>query len=369
MPVAGSTSPLIGALFQHIDNTRRSVGRALDFLGLGPVPTPSRIALSTPALLLHAYQDPHDHSPALLMVPAPIKRGYLWDLSPHISAVRQCLRGGIQVYRIDWNRPSDAQRHLALADYADPFIQACCDLIQRETGHRQLFLAGHSLGGTLAAIYASLHPDRLRGLILVQAPVHFSRQAGALEWLISFLPPAQRITSLLGNVPGSFLSLAAGLASPATFEISRQLDAFFSLFDPQAMRTHMQVERWTLDESPVAMRFFEQVVEWLYRENRFMRGLLDINGRPALPHAVVAPILAIAERRCQVVPPESVLPFLQASSSPDNQVLWYPGDTGVALQHVGALVGRTAHQTVWPQIVQWIHAHQQAPKPTSPPRG
>ncbi|MGE5610521.1 MAG: alpha/beta fold hydrolase [Bacillota bacterium] len=340
-----------------MDDVRRAVGHVLDQLGLGPIETPSRVAWSAPAMRLHAYQDPQANQPVLLMVPAPIKRGYLWDLSPRTSAVRQCLRGGIQVHRIDWNRPTNAQQNLALADHADQFIDASIAAIEKETGQKQVFLTGHSLGGTLAAIYTSLHPDRVRGLILIQSPVHFSKDTGALEWLVDLSPPAQCLTPLLGNAPGSFLSLAAYQASPATYEISRLLDWLFSLFDPQAMQTHLRVQRWTLDESPMAMRLFEQVVEWLYRENRFMRGMLNINGQTASPQAITSPILAITNRHCQVVPPESVLPFLQASSSRETQVLWYGGDTGVALQHVGALVGRSAHQTLWPQIVQWIRTH------------
>jgi len=53
---------------------------------------------------------------------------------------------------------------------------------------------------------------------------------------------------------------------------------------------------------------------------------------------------------------QSVLPFLHAVRSPERRLLWYEGDTGVALRHVGMLVGRSAHQRVWPEILRWIHA-------------
>jgi polyhydroxyalkanoate synthase len=41
-------------------------------------------------------------------------------------------------------------------------------------------------------------------------------------------------------------------------------------------------------------------------------------------------------------------------------VLWYEGDVGVALQHVGMLVGSNAHQALWPEILQWLHAHSES---------
>ena len=34
----------------------------------------------------------------------------------------------------------------------------------------------------------------------------------------------------------------------------------------------------------------------------------------------------------------------------------YEGDVGVNLQHVGVLVGRSAHERIWPQIFDWLDA-------------
>jgi polyhydroxyalkanoate synthase subunit PhaC len=51
-------------------------------------------------------------------------------------------------------------------------------MLARETGQMRVVLAGHSLGGTLAAIFPSLHPERVRGLALLEAPTKFGRDAG-----------------------------------------------------------------------------------------------------------------------------------------------------------------------------------------------
>jgi polyhydroxyalkanoate synthase len=48
------------------------------------------------------------------------------------------------------------------------------------------------------------------------------------------------------------------------------------------------------------------------------------------------------------------MPFVEAAASADKTVLRYEGDVGVALQHLGPLVGRNAHAVLWPQIVAWI---------------
>jgi polyhydroxyalkanoate synthase len=37
-------------------------------------------------------------------------------------------------------------------------------------------------------------------------------------------------------------------------------------------------------------------------------------------------------------------------------VLEYPGENGVALQHLAPLIGRRAHASLWPEIISWLHA-------------
>jgi polyhydroxyalkanoate synthase len=296
--------------------------------------------------------------PIVLLVPAPIKRAYIWDLCPHASVVQQCLHGGCQVYLIQWERPGTREQSFGLDAYADRLIHACLDVIRAETGETRTFLAGHSLGGTLAAICAALHPERVQGLVLLGAPLNFGPDVGTFGPLIAASPPTQTITALLGNMPGSFLNVVSLLAAPGSFGWLRWLDALRSLADLAALQTYLLVERWTLDESPLARRLFEEITELLYRENRFMRGTLAIDGRLARPDRLVAPLLSVVDRSCPIAPPSAVLPFHQAVQSTEQRVLWYAGDTGVALQHVGMLVGRHAHQQIWPEILRWIHAQR-----------
>ena len=51
-----------------------------------------------------------------------------------------------------------------------------------------------------------------------------------------------------------------------------------------------------------------------------------------------------------------MLPFHEAAGSERKQVLEYQGDVGVNLQHVGVLVGRSAHAAIWPAIFEWLGA-------------
>jgi polyhydroxyalkanoate synthase len=352
--------PLLSFIFAQLDLVRRRQGQVLDTMGLAPQETPFRVAFAEPGVRLRAYGDGQAAGPVLLIVPAPIKRAYIWDLSPSASVVQRCLHGGLRVYLIEWQPPGKREQSFGLAEYADRLILDGLNIISAETGQAQVFLTGHSLGGTLAALFAALHPARVKGLVLAGAPLHFGQDVGAIDALAAVAPGGPALIAASGNVPGSWLSGAAFLAAPLTFGWSRWLDWVSSLANLPAMQTYMRVERWTYDEMPLAQQLFKEVVELLYRQDRLMRGTLVVGGRRVGPELIEAPVLSIVDARCRLVPPQAVLPFHQAVGSAETQLLWYQGDTGVALQHLGMLVGRQAHKYLWPEVIRWLHAHWEA---------
>lgn len=334
------------------DEVRRTWGDALDDAGVGREETPSHDVLRHDLCVLRAYEGLPPHGPKLLLIPAPIKRAYLWDLLPEVSVVRRCLDAGIRVFLLDWLRPRPDQEDAGLEDYAHRAIGACVERIAADGA--PLFLAGHSLGGTFAAFYAALHPERVAGLIMLGAPLRFGPHIGAFGPMTAFSMPAAAIRAMFGNVPGSYLSATATAASPFSFQFLRKVDRLCSLRDPSALRIHVAVERWSLDESPMAGRLYEEVVEELYRGDAFMCGRLQLGGRRLFPELVRAPLLSVLEANSSVVPPAAVLPFHDRVASQQRTLLWYRGDTGTALKHVGMLVGRSAHREMWPWILRWI---------------
>jgi polyhydroxyalkanoate synthase len=347
-----ASSLSLASFFRSADETHWQQGQMLDRLGFGPQETPSRTVRAWRSAHLVAYQAPASGKPAILIVPAPIKSAYIWDLAPGASAVERCLAGGLQVYLVAWHRPQSGDEWMGLAEYADRAIEECLDAIAAETNESAAFLAGHSLGGTIAAIFTSLHSNRVRGLIALEAPIEFG--AGRLEAAIATGPPAAAITSALGNVPGTFLDWTSIYADPITFTTEPWLDWLESSQSAANNRRHWQVRRWALDESPIAQRFFEEVWNDLYRENRFAAGALHVGGRHAEPRAITVPILAVVDPRSRLVPPPAVEAYRTRTSSSDVQVLQYLGDTGVVIQHVGVLVGAHAHQSLWPRILAWL---------------
>ena len=347
---------MVWTVYHQMDHSRQFLGQILDAFGLGPVETPFRTAFRDLCVTLRSYGDDNTTGPVLLIIPAPIKRPYIWDIIPEVSVVKRCIEEGLRVYLMYWEKPGEYEQHSGLSHYADRLVLQCLDIIYKETDVPQVFIAGHSLGGTLAAIFTALYPDRVKGIILLGSPLHFGENISVFGPAVAAAPKAENFTELLGNIPGTFLNAVCLLSAPVTFVWSRLIDFALSTGDPKAIQIHLLVERWTLGEFPIPKRLFEEIVDHLYREDRFLRGELHVNNKLAAPEHIDVPILSVIDPQCAVVPPESVLPFHQATRSKDTTTLRYHGDIGVSLQHIGMLVGMKAHQSLWPEIIRWIHS-------------
>jgi polyhydroxyalkanoate synthase subunit PhaC len=356
------------AQFGMTDIVRRLQGSTLDAFGLGPRECPHRVIAAGPYWRLRDYADQdssQDARPVVLIVAAPIKRPYIWDLAAPVSVIRHCLRQGLHVHLLEWMpAPHDGEDN-GLLEYAD----AIGECVERISGASRAgpFLFGHSLGGTLAALFAALSPERLRGLVLLSAPLCFrpqtSRFRDALVSLVPALPEG-------GPYPGSLLSHLSALAAPGTFVWSRLVDAACSIADHHALDIHGRVERWALDEVPLPGRLVREIIEWLYREDRFCRGTLPMRQRLLGPRDVRLPTLAVVNTADEVAPTASVIPFADAMATADVRLIDYSGEAGVGLQHLGILIGRAAHAQIWPEIFAWLEARAaSADRPALLPAG
>jgi polyhydroxyalkanoate synthase subunit PhaC len=137
------------AQFAMIDAFRRAQGDILGAIGFGPAECSYRVPSSGPHWRLRSYGQTEGR-PALLIVSAPIKKPYIWDLAPSISTVRLCLAHHWSVYLLEWRSPAAKVQVRGLADYADQPISKCVTIVTGQSGGRKPFLMGHSLGGTLA---------------------------------------------------------------------------------------------------------------------------------------------------------------------------------------------------------------------------
>lgn len=340
--------------FEAADALRRGQAAALAGLGLAPVERPYRIVARGAFWRVRDYLE-GQHGPLVLVVATPIKRPYLWDLSPRASALGACLRSGAHVFLLEWLPPEKGASALGLAHYAGEAVAQAIACVRTATGAPRLFLMGHSLGGTFAAISAALDPRPLRGLVLLAAPLCFAPGTSGFRDRLVALAPV--LTPEIERVPGSLLSQISAMASVKTFVWSRLADAALSLGDRQAIDMHARVERWTLDEAPLPGKLVRDILQLLYCEDRLCRGALRVDTSTVGPASLRTPTLAVVNTADEIAPLSAVKPFLDCASTDDVQVIEHTAEPGVGLQHLCALIGRRAHERIWPRIGAWMRAH------------
>jgi polyhydroxyalkanoate synthase len=338
--------------FGMTDLIRRAQGNAFGAFGLDPIESPYRVIFSGAFWRLRDYGG-HDTAQTLLIVAAPIKRAYIWDLAPSVSAIRYILGHHLHVHLLEWLPASQATAQNGLTEY----VKAISECVARISSKGvKPFVMGHSFGGTLAAIFgASEASESIRGLVLLSAPLCFQPATSRFRDALVSLVPSELAD--IESFPGSLLSHMSALASPDTFLWSRLADAVFSVTDNHALEIHARVERWALDEIPLPGRLVHQIIDWLYREDHFCRGDLTIGEAHIGPLTLSVPTLAMVNTADEIAPLRSVKPFLEAMPMGKAQVIEYPGEVGVCLQHLGILIGRKARAEVWPEIISWIKSH------------
>lgn len=103
------------------------------------------------------------------------------------------------------HRTDFGYRHLVEQD-----ISAVVAALRAKQPDAPLWIGGHSLGGQLAALYASHDPERVNGLVIIAAgTVHFSAwaRAGALR-ILALTQSATLISRVVGHFPGRRIGFA-----------------------------------------------------------------------------------------------------------------------------------------------------------------
>jgi hypothetical protein len=189
------------ATLRTSDALRRWQGRVLDLVGLGPRPAPSTVLLSTPLFRLRRYKPRASPAMPVLIVAAPIKRAYIWDMAPEVSPVRLLSDAGFATHLLEWLDPQPSHADAGLDTYVEQSVAAAVDVVRR-AGDGAAVLVGHSLGGTLAALYGARHPRQVAGMVLLEAPLNFGPAAGAFAPVVATSPNARWLQTGFDLVPG-----------------------------------------------------------------------------------------------------------------------------------------------------------------------
>jgi polyhydroxyalkanoate synthase len=290
-------------------------------------------------------------STPLLLVHALFHRDTVLDLQPDRSVVQRFLAAGMDVYLIDWGYPSRQDRFLTLDDHINGYMQRMVALIRRRRQNRRINLAGFCIGGTMAVLYAALHPQDIQNLITVVAPTDFDTDKGLLHLWLKELD-AERLVDTFGNLPGSLLNLAFLLQNPARLMLDKYIGFLENMDNQEFVANFIRMEKWIFDSPDVPGETLRQILKDLYQENRLMRGGMTLGGAAVDLAAITMPVFNVYGQYDHLVPPEACQGLCRRVASRDTLDLCL--DTG----HIGIYVSSHFHQEVIPRIAAWLRERQ-----------
>ncbi len=304
---------------------------------------------TTPADVVHAenkwrllrYRRPSSprYRTPVLLVPSLINRHYVLDLLPGKSFAEWLVAKGHDVYCIDWGTPGDEDRYLTFDDVCD----AALGRALRKTGAPKAHVLGYCMGGTLAAIHASVHADQFASLAALAAPVSFGDAGllGAFTRSERFEP--RTLVEALGNVPWQLLQGSFHMLRP-TLTLSKTVHMVDRAWDDEFLDGFLALETWGNDNVSFPGEVWRTWVEDLYRKDAFARGTFALSGKPARLEGVTCPLLVVTFEHDSIVPRASAAPLLDRSASRDKETIHLAGG------HVGAVVSRGAARKLWPLL-------------------
>lgn len=200
--------------------------------------TPSEVVYTENKLeLLHYESQTETCEVPILIVYALINKPFILDLQPDRSVVRRLLEAGHDVYLIDWNEPSRLDRHLTLDDYVNRYIENCVDVVRERSDQESINMLGYCMGGTMSAMYAALHPEKLNALSLMAAGLCFDDTGGVLEqWGDGEYYDPESVTEAFGNMPAEMLSVGFALMDPVANYISKYVRLYENLADEEFVK-------------------------------------------------------------------------------------------------------------------------------------
>jgi len=299
--------------------------------------------------LLRFRNESIDLAEPILICFALVNRPYILDLEAGRSVVRQLLKRGFDVYLIDWGVPTAADRSLRLHDYIDGFLKNVVDRICELSDSPQLNLLGYCMGGTMSTMFAALHQQQIRNLIVMAAPIDFSGDEGLLNlWCREEHFDVDGLVDAFGNCPGSFLQSSFQWRNPVLNFVTKYLDFYEKMHDGGFLENFFTMEHWANDNIPVAGETFREFVKMLYQRNELVKGAFRLGGKPVLLEKITCPVLTLVADHDDLVPPNSTLALHQHVGSKDVE------NMSIDAGHIGLAVSSKAHRQLWPKAAMWI---------------
>jgi polyhydroxyalkanoate synthase len=301
--------------------------------------------------LLHYRSDsqPRFKTP-LVFIYALVNRPYILDLKKGRSVVANFVEHGFDTYLVDWGVPTPADRHLTLDDYINGYMANVMDFISERTGVDRINVLGYCMGGTMSAMFTALHPEPVKNLILLAAPIDFPAKDGLLNlWSRPENFDVDKFVDTFGNCPPEFLQASFLMLRPVGNFIEKPINFYEHMHEEKFVEDFLTTESWLNDNIAVPGEVYRQFVKYLYQQNLLTQNRMPVGKHIVNLQNITCPVLNIMAGKDDLVPCSQGMPFTDLVGSKDRKTILLDGSG-----HIGLAIGGRAQKEVWPQACEWL---------------
>jgi polyhydroxyalkanoate synthase len=317
--------------------------------------TPKEAVYEEDNLILYNYT-PTAKKPfkiPVLIVYALVNRPYMVDLQENRSLVRNLLAEGIDVYLIDWGYPQKGDRWLTIDDYVNGYIDNCVDFLRQRHDLEAINILSICQGGSLSLCYTALHPEKVKNLITMVAPVDFHTCDGMLNlWSgCTHGPDSMDVDSMvdaLGNIPGDFMNFGYLMLKPFQLNVEKYIGMADILDDEARLINFLRMEKWIFDSPDQAGETFRQFLKDFYQENKLIKGEVELGSRKVDLGQITMPVLNLYAEKDHLVPPASSMALEEYVGTDDYTARSFP------VGHIGMYVSGRVQKDLPPTIAKWL---------------
>ncbi|AOW14961.1 esterase [Hydrogenophaga crassostreae] len=320
--------------------------------------TPHRTRLDLRTMVLREYGTPGQGIPTVVDAPHAGHTASIADYHKGQSLVETLLANGIaHVALTDWKSATPDMKDLEIDNYLEEMVVAIDDLGGRVN------LVGLCQGGWVSTMLAARFPEKVNSLVLAGAPIDTDAGNGSIRKMVHQSPASfyEELVGLGGGLmQGKFMLQGWKNMHPEQHYMQDHIDLYEHIDDAAYLAKQETFERWYENPIDLPGRWYLQVIQQLFKDNRLAKGAFVALGRKLDLRAITCPLYLLAGESDDITTPEQVLNAAKLVGTPASQIQQKTIPGG----HIGLFMGARTLKEHWPPIAQWIAAQSSGAAPS-----
>ena len=312
--------------------------------------TSHRTRLDLRTMVLREYGTPGQGLPTVVDAPHAGHTASIADYQRGQSLVETLLANGVgHVLLTDWKSATPDMKDLEIDNYLEEMLAVIDDLGGRVN------LVGLCQGGWVSTMLAARFPEKVNALVLAGAPIDTDAGNGSIRKMVHASPMSfyEELVGMGGGLmKGKFMLQGWKNMHPEQHYMQDHIDLYEHIDDAHYLAKQEAFERWYENPIDLPGRWYLQVIEQLFKENRFAKGQFVALGRKLHLRDITCPLYLLAGESDDITTPEQVLNAAQLVGTPADQIQQKTVPGG----HIGLFMGARTLNDHWPPIARWIAA-------------